>query len=302
MKVAVIGLGKMGSQIVKRFIDNGHGVVVLDPSPRAVANAVSLGAENASGRSGLIKKFVSEKVILWLMIPAQFVSDEINQWVDLLPSGSIVIDGGNTDFRQTKKHANLLINRAVDLIDIGTSGGILGEKNGFSMMVGGEKKSYEHIKPLLEAMSNPRGGYEYFGESGSGHYVKMVHNAIEYGMMESLAEGYHMLKEGPYKDLDLASAGKVWQRASVIESTLNELCAQIMLEDQNMSGVSGYVAESGEAKWTLEIAKESGVDMPVIETSLEVRRSSEQGNVSYTTKLLARLRNKFGGHEVNAKK
>lgn len=299
MKIAIVGLGKMGAQIAKRLIEHQHDVIAVDPNAAAVQAAADLGAMAVGSRSEAVAKFGDEQVVVWLMIPAQFVTGEVEEWLKVLPAGSLLIDGGNTDYRQTKRHAKAATDKDIRFVDIGVSGGVLGTTNGFSMMVGGDEQSYEFVKPILDALAQPRGGHEYFGEVGSGHFVKMVHNAIEYGMMESLAEGYEILHEGPFKNLDLAKAGRVWQKASVIESTLNGLAADVMAEDQSLSAASGYVAESGEARWTLEAAKESDLELPVIKASLDVRFASEQGKVNYATKLLAELRNKFGGHNIN---
>jgi len=299
MKLILVGLGKMGGQIAKRLIESGHDVVAVDPNPAAVTAAAEFGAIASMSRIDAVSKFNGERIVVWLMIPAAYVNDEIAEWCKVLPDEAILIDGGNTDFRETKKHALLASKRNIHFLDIGVSGGIMGLANGFSMMGGGDGAAYEMITPILDALSAPRGGHAYFGEVGSGHYVKMVHNAIEYGMMEALAEGYQMLREGPYKDLDLAQAGEVWQKASVIESTLNELATEIMHEDKTLASASGYVAESGEARWTLEEAERAHITLPAIQAAFDVRLASEKGDVSYTTKLLAELRNKFGGHPLN---
>ncbi|MDB5165004.1 MAG: gnd, 6-phosphogluconate dehydrogenase, decarboxylating, partial [Candidatus Saccharibacteria bacterium] len=186
------------------------------------------------------------------------------------------------------------------LIDIGTSGGVWGYQNGFSMMVGGDSTEVvTALEPVLKTLAAPEGAYYHFGPSGNGHYVKMVHNAIEYGMMESLAEGYRMLKEGPYKSTDLAAAGDVWQHHSVVTSWLNELSQSALAENPELEGIDGFVAESGEARWTLETAKELGIPMPSIQASFDVRLASQKGEVNFATKLLAAMRNKFGGHELN---
>lgn len=299
MKLVLVGLGKMGGQIAKRLIESGHEVVAVDPNPDAVAAASEFGAIASTSRIDAVSKFNGERVIVWLMIPAAYVNDEIVEWCKVLPQDAILIDGGNTDFRETKKHAVLAGEKNVRFVDIGVSGGVMGLANGFSMMAGGDNAAYDAVVPILDALSAPRGGHDYFGEVGSGHYIKMVHNAIEYGMMEALAEGYQMLREGPYKDLDLAKAGDVWQKASVIESTLNKLATEIMHEDKTLASASGYVAESGEARWTLEEAERAHITLPAIQAAFDVRLASEKGDISYTTKLLAELRNKFGGHPLN---
>lgn len=300
MKLVVVGLGKMGAQIAEMLIKAGHSVVAVDPNPVAVKAAAGFGAAPADTRVEAVSKFDdNETPIVWVMIPAKFVTDEVAGWREVLPPKSILIDGGNTDFRETKKHAEFLEKKGVKFVDVGTSGGILGLKQGFSMMAGGDESAYRAIAPILDVLAGTHGAHEYFGPAGAGHYVKMVHNAIEYGMMESLAEGYRMLRDGAYDDLDLAKAADVWQQASVIESTLNSLAAEVMHEDQKLHDATGYVAESGEAKWTLEIAKEHGIDLPAIKTAFDVRVASQKGHVSFTTKLLAELRNKFGGHPLN---
>ena len=170
------------------------------------------------------------------------------------------------------------------------------------MMIGGDKSSFDLFEPALVTLAKPAGAYDYFGPSGAGHYVKMVHNAIEYGMMESLAEGYRMLKECPYDAIDLAAAGEVWQHGSVVTSWLNELSRDALIENPTLEGIEGYVAESGEARWTLEVADKMGIPLPAIRTSFDVRLASQKGEVNFGTKLLAAMRNKFGGHSIEKPK
>lgn len=299
MKVIVVGLGKMGMQIVERFVEHKHNVIAIDPEPAAVKLAVEKGATSAVSRAKAAEQFDGQQVVVWLMIPAHIVDGELAAWLEVLPSASIIIDGGNSDFRLTKKRFQTARDKGVELIDVGVSGGILGIKNGFSMMVGGNQETASKIVPLLDSLALPRGGHHYFGDSGAGHYVKMVHNAIEYGVMESLAEGYRMLSEGPYEHMDVAAAGAVWQKESIIASDLNQLCAEIMAENPRLSEIDGYVAESGEARWTLEVAKAKDITLPAIQSALDVRVASENGEVNFATRMLAALRNKFGGHHLN---
>lgn len=299
MKLIVVGLGKMGMQIVKRAVNAGFEVLVLDPDTEAVARAEGLGAQAAADRQNAVMNFYGKQVIVWLMIPANIVNSEIDAWADVLPEHSLLIDGGNSNYRRTQEHAKRLDAKNIRMMDIGVSGGILGEKNGFSMMAAGDGEGYQAITPLLDVLAKPRGGHRYFGAHGAGHYVKMVHNAVEYGMMQSLAEGYDMLKQGPYESLDLAAAGDVWQESSVIASNLNGLAAEVMRENPKLDGISGYVAESGEARWTLEAAKERGIELPATQAAFDVRVASAQGKISYATKMLAALRHKFGGHKAN---
>ena len=184
-------------------------------------------------------------------------------------------------------------------MDVGTSGGVWGYKNGFSLMCGGDIDGYSAIEPVLKSLSMPEGAYGHFGPSGSGHYVKMVHNAIEYGMMESLAEGYRLLKEGPYKGIDLAKAGQTWQHGSVIVSWLNDLTQQALAENPQLEGIDGVVQENGETRWTLETADELGIPTPSIKAAFDVRIASQSGQTNFATRLLAAMRNKFGGHDLN---
>ena len=299
MKIAIAGLGRMGSQIARKLAEGGHDVVAQNRSREPIDAAVKYGAKPAYEKTDVVKAFRSEKIILWLMVPAEIVDTQLNEWLGLIPKGSIIIDGGNSDFRLTKIRADNVRFSGDELIDVGTSGGVWGYKNGFCMMAGGDKTAFKAVEPILKTLSTPHGGYQYFGESGSGHFVKMVHNAIEYGMMESLAEGYRLLKEGAYKDLDLAAAGEVWQRGSVVNSWLNELARQALAENPSLEGINGVVAESGETRWTLETAKELGIPLPAIQKSFDVRLASQKGDTNFATKLLAAMRAKFGGHSLN---
>ncbi len=235
------------------------------------------------------------------MIPAQFVETELADWLAAIPAGSIIIDGGNSDFRLSGPRAELAAANDIAFIDVGTSGGVLGAANGFSLMVGGSQEAVATIEPILQILSQPNGGYRHVGPVGSGHFVKMVHNAIEYGMMQSLAEGYHLLKEGPYAGLNLSDIGELWQQGSIIGSNLNGITAQALKENPELEGIAGTVAESGEARWALEVAHAAGIAMPDIEAALQIRYASQQGNVNFATKLLAAMRNGFGGHDINQK-
>ena len=299
MKIAIVGLGKMGYQIVEKLLNDNFEVVAMDRTQESVAAAAKIGAIAAYSREDVITKFIGAEIIIWLMIPANAIDDEIIAWQSILPSGSTLIDGGNSDFRLTQKRAQLLLTKNIKFVDVGTSGGILGMENGFSMMVGGSEASYDKLLPIFDTLAKPSGSFNYFGPNGSGHFVKMVHNAIEYGVMESLAEGYHILREGPYKEIDLAKVAEVWQHGSIIESSLNNLALEIFKENPNLNGFDGVVAESGEARWTLEAAKELDIKMPATKASFDVRIASENGEISFATKLLAALRNKFGGHSKN---
>jgi len=296
MTLGFIGLGKMGQQMVGRLIEAGHHVVVLDVNPEALRAAVQLGAEAATDRSDLLRQLGAEAVV-WLMIPSAAVDAELQQLAASLPHDSVVIDGGNSDFRQTVARSKKLAERGATLVDVGTSGGILGLKDGFSLMIGGPEDVVKRLDPLFVALAPP-GGYRYFGPSGAGHFIKMVHNAVEYGLMESYAEGYRLLREGPYADLDLAVVGQVWEHGSIVASRLNQLASQVLAVDPELEESNGVANESGEAGWALEVASARGIDMPALKAAHEVRVASQSGQVSFATRLLAALRHAFGGHEV----
>jgi 6-phosphogluconate dehydrogenase len=291
----------MGGQIVNKLIDGGHTVIAHNRSVDPIKEAAAHGAIPAYDKQAVIDSFNGQQVILWIMIPAEVIDAELDKWLELLPTGSIIIDGGNSDYRGDGKRSEKVTAHGCTMLDIGTSGGVWGIINGFSMMIGGDEASYKIVTPALETLSLPRGGYQYFGPAGTGHYVKMIHNAIEYGMMESLAEGYRMLAEGPYKNIDLASAGDVWQKSSVVTSWLNDLTREALHENPTLEGIQGIVAESGEARWAIETARELGIEIPSIEASFNVRLASKKGEINIATKLLAAMRNKFGGHDINGK-
>ena len=298
MKIGFIGLGKMGYQIVKKLSEAGHEMVVLDVDSTAVEKAVQSGAKAATSRQELVT-MLGENPVIWLMIPSNFTSDEIDAFLPLLPEGALLIDGGNTNFNETMSHAEKLAAQNIDMMDVWTSGGVMGLSNGFSLMVGGSQENYERMIPAFDILAAPKGAHAYMGESGRGHFVKMVHNGIEYGVMQAMAEGYQLLKEGPMEGLDMEKIAEVWQHGSIVESTLNKLMVEIYQENPSLEGVDGYVADSGEGRWTLDSARMSNVKMPVLEDALKVRFDSQNGEVSYATQILAALRNKFGGHSIN---
>lgn len=299
MKVAVVGLGKMGMQISEMLVAGGHTVGAFDEQPEQVQKAAAGGASALNDRQSAASFFGEQPCVVWLMIPSEFVDDELARWQKLLPKGSVVIDGGNSDFRLTMRRAEELDKSGLRFIDVGTSGGIHGRTRGFSLMAGGDGSAFKRVEPLLKTLAQPHGGYRYFGSAGSGHFVKMVHNAIEYGMMESLAEGYRLLNEGPYPNLDLAAVGTVWQSGSIVASDLNALVASALKVNPKLDNVDGYVAESGEARWALETAAEQKIELPAIQAAMDVRLASQKGKTSFATKLLAAMRNAFGGHAIN---
>lgn len=302
MKIAVHGLGRMGSQIARKLAEaDGIEVIAHNRSPGPIDEATKHGATGSYTKEEVLKAFGDQKVVIWLMLPSDVTDNQLDEWLKILPKDSVIIDGGNSDFRLTKERNKTVSAQGSSLVDIGVSGGVWGYQNGFSMMCGCDREEViDELKPALDAVAKPEGYYAYFGPSGSGHFVKMTHNAIEYGMMESLAEGYRLLKEGPYPDIDLKKAAEVWQHHSVITSWLNELILSVMSKNPNLDGIEGKVAQTGEALWALEAAKSLGIDMPAIDIALKVRLDSQNGQISYATKLLAAMRNKFGGHNLNA--
>jgi 6-phosphogluconate dehydrogenase len=300
MTIAVQGLGRMGMQIVRKLCENGHTVVAHNRSQGPLDEAAGYGATIATTKQAVVEAFDGQPLAVWVMLPADIVDDQVDEWLTLAPAGSIIIDGGNSDYRQTKQLNEAVKAKNCSLIDVGTSGGVWGYQNGFSMMVGGDDQAaVESVTPALTTLAKPEGAFHHFGPSGSGHFVKMTHNAVEYGMMESLAEGYRVLKEGPYQGLDLAAAGEVWQHHSVVTSWLNELCRDALRENPELEGIEGYVAESGEARWTLETARDLNLPLPSIQAAFDVRLASQKGEVNFATKLLSAMRNKFGGHQLN---
>ncbi len=299
MTIAIHGLGRMGMQIARKLQEAGHTVLAHNRSRAPIDEAAGYGATPAYTKDDVLNAFGGERGILWLMLPADVVDHELDAWLERLPAGSILVDGGNSDYRLTAARAARVDAAGSTLLDSGTSGGIWGYANGFSLMVGGAAAAFATVTPVFEALAKPGGAFHRFGPSGAGHFVKMTHNAVEYGMMESLAEGYRLLKEGPYPGLDLAAVGDVWQHRSVVTSWLNELTHDALTENPSLDGIDGYVAESGEARWALETAKERNLPLPAIEAAFQVRLDSQQGATTFATKLLAAMRAKFGGHSLN---
>ena len=301
MKLIVQGLGRMGMQIARKLAEASHTIIALNRSPEPIEHAKTYGCIGSNSIADAISHFNNdEQIIVWIMLPHDIAEIAAKEWAKVLPQGSIIINGANSDYRKIKALNRSVQGTGIDLIDVGVSGGVWGYANGFPLMVGADdRNAVTAIEPILESLSKPGGAWGYFGKSGAGNYVKMVHNAIEYGMMQSLAEGYQLLHDGPYENMDIALAGSVWQHHSVISSWLNELTRQAVSENPDMDGVSGAVSESGETRWALETAGSLGFDLPAIQTAFDVRIKSQQGSTNYATKLVAAQRNKFGGHDLN---
>lgn len=301
MKIAIHGLGRMGMQIARKLAESGqHEVFAHNRSQEPIDQAASYGAKPFPQAADIPAAFGSDTAVVWVMLPAEITEQIILQWTTLLPKGSIIINGANFDFRETKRLNDAVKAAGMHMVDIGVSGGVWGYQNGFPLMCGCDDETvYEAITPALDSLVQPGGMHYRFGASGAGHYVKMIHNAIEYGMMQSLGEGFRMLHDGPYAGINLAAAADLWQHHSVITSWLTELSRDALAENPNLDGVSGYVAESGEARWTLDYAKSAGIELPAIQAAFDVRLRSQQGETNFATKVVAAQRNKFGAHNLN---
>lgn len=298
MKLGLIGLGKMGGFMIERLMKDGHEVVVFDLSKEAVSKAAENGAIPSESLEDLVSK-LSERKIVWLMVPSgKPVDMTIDTLQTLLKTNDIIIDGGNSFWKDSQARAERLKANNIHYLDCGVSGGVWGLQNGYSLMSGGEKEPSEYVYPIYETLA-PKDGYTYCGESGSGHFVKMVHNGIEYGMMQSYAEGLEILEKSPF-NLDLKSVANGWRFGSVIQSWLLDLIVNELSADPKLEKIVGYVPDSGEGRWTAQAAIEFGVPAHVITSSLYNRFQSQQDD-SFAMKVLAALRNQFGGHAVKTK-
>ena len=299
MRVAMIGLGKMGGNMTARLLERRHEVVAFDRSPDAVARATALGARGATDLASIVSQLSAPRVI-WIMVPAGAPVDEtIDALVPQLSKGDVIIDGGNSRFHDTLRRARALATRGLEFVDAGTSGGIWGKENGYCLMVGGSERAVKLCEPLFTALAQ-EGGYAHVGPSGAGHYVKMVHNGIEYGLLQAYAEGFEILHASKDFKLDLHQIAAVWNHGSVVRSWLNELAELAFARDASLSALRGYVEDSGEGRWTVQEATDLDVPAPVIALSLIMRLRSRQED-SFGAKVIAALRNEFGGHTVKSK-
>lgn len=292
MKLGFIGLGKMGSRMVEKLLREGHEAVAWNRSDNELKNAETV--------EELVKSLETPRVV-WSMVPAgEATEDILGEVSKFVEKGDIVIDGGNSHFKDTQRRFDNFRKKGIRFLGIGVSGGIIAAKEGYPMMVGGDKSAYLGVQPLLDSLAKPRGGHEYFGIGGAGHFVKMLHNGIEYGIMQSLGEGFEVLEKAPYK-LDLLKVAKLWQKGTLVSGFMLDRTVEALSNDPKLSSIVGVIAESGEAKWTIDQAKEEGVPVEIIERSLDYRKRSQKDKKiqnSFTAKLVAALRNAFGGHEV----
>lgn len=295
MKIGLIGLGKMGLNIALNMRDHGHDVIAYEISEKAMVTAKNLGLKCFADIDAFIEN-LPQRRILWLMIPAGSpVDDMLDKLLPHLSTGDIIIDGGNSNYKDTLRRYEALKKSGIELVDIGTSGGVEGARKGICVMVGASNDAFKTLEPLLRDISVPD-GYLHTGVPGSGHYVKMVHNGIEYGMMQAIGEGFEILKESRF-NLDLGKVASVWNRGSVIRSWLMELAINMFRKDSSLGSIKGIIRSSGEGLWTVQEALELKVSAPVITESLFARYRSEKED-TFSGKVVAALRNEFGGHAV----
>ena len=296
MRLAMIGLGRMGGNMSERLVKGGHEVVVYARKAEEVQRYVSKGATGASGLSDVTSKLKSPRIV-WIMVPAgKPVEETIASLLPGLTKGDVIIDGGNSNYRDSMRRAADLQAKGIHFIDSGTSGGIWGLANGYCLMIGASPEAFKLCEPIFKTLAPPD-GYAHMGPPGSGHYVKMIHNGIEYGMLQAYAEGYEILHASRDFKLDLRKIAAVWNRGSVVRSWLNELAETAFEKDSELSDLRGYVEDSGEGRWTVQEAIDLDVPAPVITLSLLARLRSRQTD-SFSAKVIAALRNEFGGHAV----
>ncbi len=298
MKTGFVGLGKMGLNMVENLLDHGHDVVVYDLSPAQVSSAVQKGAIGASSLRDMVDRLDTMRVI-WMMVPAGAPVDAaLDELLPMCRAGDILIDGGNSNYHDTLQRAERVDAAAMHYLDVGTSGGLEGARHGACMMIGGRKEIVQRLEPLFSDMCVP-GGYGYVGPNGAGHFAKMVHNGIEYGMMQAIGEGFDILESAPFPFDHHAVAG-IWSNGSVIRGWLMDLIAGAFEKDGTLSYLSGEIADSGEGRWTIDAALDQGVSIPVIANAL-FRRYRSRSRDNFSDKVVAALRHEFGGHGFTPK-
>ena len=301
MKIGFIGLGKMGSRMAGKLLKEGHEIIVWNRSPEPI-NDLRLKIKDlriAETIEDLVRQLEKPRVV-WVMVPHVAVEEVLNEVRKFVSKGDIVIDGGNSNYKDTDRRFEEFEKSGVRFLGIGVSGGIIAFEKGYPMMVGGNVSAYKYITTILDSLAKPGGGHEYFGTGGAGHFVKMVHNGIEYGMMQSLGEGFDVLKNSKYK-FDLEKITKLFQKGTIISGFLMDRTKDALEKDSSLDSFAGAVSRSGEGDWTLDVAKEEGLQIPAIETAVEFRKKSEtdsQTQSSFTAKMINALRNAFGGHRI----
>jgi 6-phosphogluconate dehydrogenase len=302
MKIAMIGLGKMGANMTQRLLEDGHQVVAYDLNEAAIKACEAVGAEGGRTLDEVAAKLPLPRAA-WVMVPSGKPTEAtINALADRFAPGDIIIDGGNSNYKDSMRHAAELKARGFRFVDVGTSGGIWGITEGYSMMIGGEESAVEVLRPIFETLApGADQGWGRVGPAGAGHFVKMIHNGIEYGMMQAFAEGFEIMKAKKEFDLDLYQIAEIWRTGSVVRSWLLDLIARALAEDQNLSGIKAWVPDSGEGRWTVFEAVDLDVAAPVITLALQQRFESRTEE-AFQFKLLAAMRQQFGGHAVKQAK
>ena len=298
MELAIIGLGKMGLNMATRLVHGGHRVVGFARSKETVQEAINNGVEGASSLEDSVSKLNAPRIV-WVMVPSgQATDDTINKLEGLLQKGDVVIDGGNSNYKDSVRHAAQLEARGIDFVDCGTSGGIWGLSEGYSLMIGGQVEAVEKMRPIFETLAPAADkGWGRVGPHGAGHFTKMIHNGIEYGMMQAFAEGFSILKAKEEFGLDLAQISEVWQHGSVVRSWLLDLAANALKEDAKLEDIKPWVADSGEGRWTVFESIDLNVPAPIITLALQMRLASRDEE-NFSARMLAALRNQFGGHAI----
>ena len=301
MDIAMIGLGRMGANMATRLLGGGHRVVAYNRSEGPIKAIEGVGADGARTLDEVVEKLEAPRAV-WVMLPAGDPTESaVNELADSLSEGDVIIDGGNSYYKDTMRRAEMLKEKGLFYVDAGTSGGIWGITEGYSMMVGGEDEVVERLRPIFETLAPGADlGWGHVGPSGAGHFVKMIHNGIEYGLMQAYAEGFEIIKAKEEFGLELHQIAEIWRYGSVVRSWLLDLTAEALKDDPELSGIEGWVADSGEGRWTVFEAIDRDVPAPVITHSLLMRFVSRQEE-SYSAKLLAAMRNQFGGHAVKQK-
>ena len=299
MELAMIGLGKMGLNMATRLARGGHRVVGFARTAASVDEAVALGIEGAHSLEEAIGKLKQSPRVVWVMVPSgKTTTETIEKAAALLNKGDIIVDGGNSNYKESIRHAEMLEAQGIDFVDSGTSGGIWGLTEGYSLMIGGQPEVTEKMRPIFETLAPAADkGWGRVGPHGAGHFVKMIHNGIEYGMMQSFAEGFSLLKAKKDFGLDLAQISHIWQDGSVVRSWLLDLAARALDEDATLDEIKPWVADSGEGRWTVFEAIDLDVPAPVITLALQMRFASRDEE-NFSARMLAALRNQFGGHAV----
>jgi 6-phosphogluconate dehydrogenase len=298
MKLGMIGLGRMGANMAQRLLRGGHQLAGFDPKTDARKELESKGAEAADSLAALVTKLPAPRT-LWLMVPAGEITDAtLTNLLPLLAAGDTVVDGGNSNYKDTLRRAKVFADKRINYIDCGTSGGVWGLTEGYSMMIGGDEDAVERLRPVFEALAPAKDqGWGHVGPVGSGHFTKMIHNGIEYGLMQAYAEGFSILQHKSEFGLDLHRIAEIWRYGSVVRSWLLDLTADALGKNPTLRGIAPYVVDSGEGRWTLEAAIELNVPAPVIALSLIERLRSRDAD-SFSDKLLSAMRNEFGGHSI----